>query len=66
MQLLRVPPYHHEGNGIVERHNRILISRTRYLLFEHEGSWTDHEQRVTKQIEGIVNKSLGKRLEEIV
>lgn len=60
VQLLRVPFYHHRGNGIVGRYNRNLISRVRYLLFEHHGSWTDHVQKAAMQIKGMVHQTLVK------
>lgn len=66
VSLLRVPAYHHRGNGIIERYNRNLITRIRYLLFENQDSWTDHVQRAAQQIRGMVHKSLGKTPEEIV
>lgn len=64
--MLRVPAHHHGGNGIVERYNRNLIARIRYLLFENHGSWTDHVQRAAEQIRGMVHKKIRKTPTEIM
>ena len=38
----RTTPYHPQGDGLVERFNRTLLSMLATTIKDHEGTWEDH------------------------
>ena len=54
---LKIAPYMHNSNGLVERLNGTLIDRIRKVRFEHGGSWVDYIDMCVEAINAAVHST---------
>lgn len=50
--------HQHQANGIIERHQRNLIDRIRYAIYDQGGCWTEHVEWAVDCIQNMMHKSL--------